>query len=178
MKKRLTSILIILSLLFITGCGKKEGLEACSKDELIQMYTDLSSQYVTLMSEKDAIQQSYDALNVDAKPEAAIGYVGDGTGKLSFKSRDHKIICPEQFKYPGSQQVLASGKLFISDGISVSPGANWIIKVNGTTIELEHTNGISGVIKTGSAETFFDLDVLRDQVFDPWFSKISENSKI
>jgi len=179
MKRRLVNTIIISLLTASTfvGCGNKEGLEQYSKSELIEAYETLSTGYDELMAEKNNIETLYNALTVDTLPTAAIGYVGDATGAITFNSRDAKIIFPSTFQYPGAQQIKANNNIMISDGIFVAPGTNWIVKLNGTTLEMEHSNGISGIIKIGQADIVFDSNQLRDEVLAPWFTEIS-NSKI
>lgn len=180
MRKKLfcTLLISVISIFSLTGCGaKKEGLEALSKEEIITAYTALSQNYSALEQENKELNELYNSLNVDSKPIPAIGYVGDATGALTFNSRDAKIIFPNTFQYPGAQQLKAIDLIVISESITVSPGANWIVKLNGTTIELEHSNGISGIIKVGKVDTVFSATQIRDEVLAPWFADIS-NSKI
>ena len=176
MRKRLLSVLLVVIITF-SACGQSNGeavpVEKMSKKELLQQYYSLLDLYSSLQQEKNNIESLYNALNVDSTPTAAIGYVGDGTGALSFNSRDSKIIFPDTFGYPGAAQTKANNRVYITDGVYVMPGTNWVIKLNGTTLEMEHSNGISGIIKIGDVGVIFGADQLRDEVLAPWFNGIS-----
>lgn len=180
MKKKLVSIILVLSMITLTlvGCGAKEGLEGMSKDELITAYQTLSSSYMQLQNEKNEIEQLYKSLNTANDPAPAIGYVGDATGAITFNSRDAKIIFPSTFQYPGSQQIKADNNVKLADGVFVSPGSNWVIKLNGTTLELEHSNGISGIIKFGAVTNAYGIAQLKTDALEPWFSGVTSSQKI
>lgn len=179
MKNRILSILLIAIMLFtVVGCGKKEGLDAYSKEEIIEAYTALNKKNTELQTKLTEMESLYNSLNIDSQPIAAIGYTGDGTGRLTFNSRDSMIVFPSTFQYPGAQQVKSNGSISITEGVFVSPGTNWVNKVNGTTLELEHSNGISGTIKVGQVTTAFGADKLRDEVLKPWFESAGIADKV
>lgn len=179
MKRRIFSLILVAVMLFtLAGCGKKEGLEAYSKEEIIEAYTSLSKKNTELQTKLSEMETLYNSLNIDSQPIAAIGYTGDGTGRLTFNSRDSMVVFPSTFQYPGSQQVKASGSISITDGVFVTPGTNWVNKLNGTTLELEHSNGISGTIKVGQVSTAFGADKLKDEVLKPWFESAGIADKV
>lgn len=175
MNKRLLTFSIVasLSIVSLTGCGSKaDGLQGMPKSELITAYEELQTNYRDLNTKYNDLSSTASAIEVTNSADPIIGYVSNGTGELTFNSKDAKVIFPTQFQYPSSSQVKANGQINLSDNISVAPGSNWVCKLNGTTLELEHSSGMSGIIKVGqldSGAANLSFEDLRDNVLNPWF---------
>lgn len=173
MKKKLLSLLLTVIVLVasLSGCGgsKEEKFKGKSKDELIQMYKDLENSYTSLNTDYSDLYTLYNGIQSENSPTPAIGITGDGTGRFTFNSVDSKIIFPTSFQYPDSTQTTANGKVNIVENITIQPGTNWIMKLNGTTLELEHTSGISGTVKIGNQQYIYSAEELQTQVLSQWF---------
>lgn len=180
MRKRLISSIVIVSLIggLIAGCGgaTDERFKGMSADEIIAQYDVLANEKAQLESEYNALEIMYYTLTTEDAPTAAIDYIGDGTNQLTFKSVDSKIIFPASFQYPASEQVAASGSINITNDVSLSTGANWITKLTGSTLELEHSSGISGIIKVGGVTELYNAEQLQSDVLEPWFETLPESS--
>lgn len=184
MKKKLISLTLITTIIstLLTGCSltgsEDDPLDSMSKSELKEAYIQLNS-------EKDALQAQYDELNgmylgiqSEEDPTSAISITGDGTGRYTFNSVDSKIIFPQTFQYPGSEQAASSGKINIVDSVTCSPGYNWICKLNGSTLELENTSNISGTIKVGTQSYLFTADELKRDVLGAWFEGLPQSNLV
>lgn len=181
MKKRVISALLVSCLLatLITGCGLGDGsdISSMSKSQLRQAYTDLSTQYNDLANQYDELNIKYTGLQSEDDTTPVISATGDGSGsRLTFNSVDSKIIFPSTFEYPGAVQAASSGKVSIIDGIECTPGSNWICKLNGSSLELESTAGISGTIKVGSQSYLYTADELKSDVIKPWFDGLPQGT--
>lgn len=167
-------LVTILSVGTLAGCGGSDDpLSEYSKAEVIQMYRDLEYEKNDLQIQIDEMNNVMAALDEGQAPTAAISSTGDGTG-MTFNSYDAKIIFPSSFQYPGSQQVSASGSINIINNISITPGSNWVCKLNGSTLELEHTSNISGTIKVGSVTELYNKDMLQGDVLAPWLEQLPQ----
>lgn len=180
MKKKIVSVILTtVMVLSMTACGSDPADPTTwSKQELLTNYTNLQANFDSLAEELDNLQIMYDAL-AESNPTSAISYVGDGTGtRLTFNSADSKIIFPDSFKYPESEQISANGSIEIVQNVSVTPGNNWVCKLNGASLELEHSTGISGVIKVGRIQSMYDKSLLQDEVLAPWFSNVPSSTLV
>lgn len=180
MKKRILSIMLAtLMITIVTACSSDPtDPKTWSKHELLERYQSLTDEYLQLGEEKENLQIMYDAI-AETNPTAAISFVGDGTGtRMTFNSADSKIIFPDSFKYPESEQISANGNIEIVQNVTVTPGNNWVCKLNGASLEMEHSSGISGVIKVGKLTSMYDKSLLQDEVLAPWFSNVPSSTVI
>lgn len=173
MKKRILSLILVAATLMtmVVGCSKneEEQFKGKNKDDIIKMYKELEANYLALNTEYNDLYTLYNGIQSETAPTPAIGITGDGTGRFTFNSFDSKIIFPSSFQYPDSVQTTANGRVSIVDAVTIQPGTNWIMKLNGTTLEVEHTSGISGTIKVGNQNYVYSAEELQTQVLSQWF---------
>lgn len=186
MKKRIVSIMLscILTAGMLVGCGSSgtvasadqrdyTNLDNNSKATLEQMYVEANSNYNNISNQYQQLLQKDKALASDGTTDPGLSLVGTGTnGELTFNSQDAKIIFPTTFQYPNSTEASPNGSISIVDNVSVIPGANWTTKLNGTSLEMSHSSGISGTIKVSTITTVQTSDVIKNEVVMPWFQNI------
>ena len=173
--KKLTALSLIVASLSLTACSEAvtdERFKGLSKNEIIEYYNQLEQEYTNLETTYSQIQTTVEALQSDDSLTSAVSSVGDGTGKLTFNSMDSKIIFPSSFQYPGAETAAPSSKVDIVNNVSISPSSTWIFKLNGSTLELEHSSGISGIIKVGHIYEGYESELLKTDVISPWFSSL------
>ena len=178
MKKRIISTVLAITTLAtsIVGCGTEDPrFKGMKTEEIIAKYDEMENNYLIASQQYDQLKTVYDSL-MEQGPTSAVSSIGDGSGKLTFNSVDSKIIFPESFKYPGSEQTSASGSISIVKNVSVTPGQNWICKLNGASLELEHSTGISGVIKVGTVTDLYNQESLQAEVLAPWLEKLPKDT--
>lgn len=180
MKRKLVSTALIMSFIatLMSGCGGStdERFKGMSTAEIIAQYDAVVSEKDQIEADYNSLQVMYSTLTSEDAPTNFIGYVGDGSNRFTFNSVDSKIIFPASFQYPASEQVAASGSINIVNEVSVTPGSNWIVKLAGSTLELEHSSGISAIIKVGGVQTLYNAEELQADVLEPWFENIPESS--
>lgn len=179
MKKKILSVLLVVTMVSgLVACGKDEAeqqmsaLDSMTKAELIQAVIDMQSQLDTVKGEKEQVETILRGTQEEEEPTAAIGTVGDGTGRLTFNSFDSKIIFPQGFEYPGSRQSSNMVNLNLSQNITVAPSSNWFVRCNGTTVEVEHLSGISGTFKVGNIDEIYNRDNLQTEVMSKFFENL------
>lgn len=177
MKKRLISVLLTVVMLvsMLSGCGGSDDeMSKLSKAEIIEQYRNLENAYTDIANQLGETQASLDALASDGKVVEAITTVGDGTGRFTFNSTDSKIIFPNSFVYPNASAIVPDGRVTITSGVTVSPSSTWILRTNGSALELEQsTNGISGTIKVNLVSEQLPVEQLQTDVLQPWFDSVS-----
>jgi hypothetical protein len=182
MKRKVISLITILSISasLLVGCGSATNADGTtdisklSKSALLEKYNELANNYNGLSTQYTEMYNMYQALTTEEQPSSAISVVGDGTGRYTFNSVDAKMIFPSSFQYPSAETIQSNGSINIVQNVQVSPGSNWIFKMNGTTLELEHTSGISGTIKASGVTTQYDKTQLKDEVLSQWFVNVPD----
>jgi hypothetical protein len=174
MRKKLISLVLvsIMALTSLTACGsgEKDPLSEYSKDQLIDMYNNLTSMYDSLNTEYNDYKTLTAGIQSESDITSAISITGDGTGRFTFNSVDSKIIFPTTFQYPGSTATSGDGKVNIVNNVTVTPSSNWVCKLNGSTLELENTSSnISGTVKVGQQSYVYSADELKTDVISAWF---------
>ena len=175
MKKKFIACILTASMItsILYGCGQSDDpVQNLSKAQLVEEYKKLEAQYNATMDQYDTLNKMYNANTNTDNPTSEISVMGDGSGRLTLNSIDSSIIFPESFQYPGTTPVAATGKLDIIENVSVTPGTNWILKMNGSSLEMQHTGGISGTILVGSIPSNYDVNQLQYDVLDPWFQTL------
>ena len=182
MKKRLlcTLLVAVLSISTLTGCQKQpeqpsSPLDSITKEELLGMVNSAKAETDQVKAQLAEKEDQLAALMNSNAGLPTIVDVGNGDSRLTFVSRDAKVIFSKEFKYPGSEAVKPDNKVQITSNVSIVPSTNWTLKFSGTNLELENSSGISGIIKVGSASYQHDIDTIRDDVIKPWFSSPSFN---
>lgn len=177
MKKRIISILLTTTLVssLLVGCGKEQDpMMQMKKEEIIEAYHTLEIEKQQLDVQYSDLQQMYYGIQSEESPTAAISITGDGSNRLTFNSVDSKIIFPSSFNYPGAEQSVADGSLSIVNGVTVKTGSNWISKLNGTSLEVEHSTGISGTIKVGKIPAVYPAASLQSDIISPWLESLPQ----
>lgn len=177
MRKRLLSIMLVFSTLtiFLAGCGSNSDSEYASKSkaELIELLESYEATYSNLYYEFEEYKNTATSLDSEFEIGPAIQLTGDGTGRFTFKSYDSKIVFPSSFQYPGAESTPGNGTIDIASNVTITPSSNWIVRINGSTIELENTSsGISGTIKVGAQYFLYGADSLQSEVLSQWFQDI------
>ena len=156
-------LVIILNSVFVTACGEdedKDPLLSYSKEELVEMIkiaqndTDSAwNSYDELEAEKNArieeLEKMLKGIQTSDVETSGIREFNDGTGRLTFTSVDSKVSLPVEFNYPGAVETAGISAVRVSDSVSIFPSGRWVNSVNGATIELYHSTGISFKLSVG-----------------------------
>lgn len=180
MTKKLTVLMLVITLISLTGCGNKskDPLMSMKKAELVNLANSQMTELEQAYTRIDEVEKLLKGIQDEEVPSAAISVMGDGTGRLTFNSFQDKIIFPKPFEYPGSTQISNTASVNITQSLNVSPTNNWSMRLKGTTLELEHSSGISGIIKAGAIKEIHPRETLQDEVFAPFFAELPPDTVI
>lgn len=180
-KKLLTTATIMsLTLVTLTGCKNKDPLsyEEMDKEQLVEELYAMDNKYDTIFKENEKYKDMLKVLDSSGSTAPSISVMNDGSGHLTFNTYDSKMIFPNTFVYPGTVEISANTKIVLADQFSISPTNGWITKLNGASLELEHSSGISGLIKVGSIDELYVTGSFREDILQPWFKDISTDTVV
>ena len=155
MNRRIISLLLVVTSLMclLAGCGKEEGpYDKYEREELEVMLDDYLLKTQNLEIQVSKLQQQLQGVQAEKVEKPAISQFGD-LDRLTLYIDNGTVKLPADFEYPNSIQSANTSTVNISEHISVKPSSNWVVNLNGTTVELYHPNsGIFGTIKVGSID--------------------------
>lgn len=176
MKKKIAlALCAVVALMSLSGCKKQDDdpiYGGKSREEIIEMCNNLSQQLDMAQEEYDSLFELYNGIQSESKPTSSISITGDGTNRYTFNSIDGKIVFPKEFKYPGAEFTPGNGSMSIVQGIGIEPSANWVVRLNGSKMELEHASGISGTINVAIQNYTYSASQLQEEVFPNWFKEL------
>lgn len=179
MIKRILSVGLVLCLTasMLVACGKEETtektFEEMDKKELIAKANELQTDYNNSLLKAADLQATLDSINAYDSSQPAIFAMNDEANNLTFNSYDAKMIFPEAFKYPDAIETAGTSNIEIAPNISFQTNGNWVVKLNGATVELEHVSGINAMFKVGEIYQLIPNETLKETVIKPWFSQIT-----
>lgn len=181
MRKKLLSILLVITLVAgISGCSKdedKDPLLSESKETLVDAIHSQEDEITGLITEIEDLEIKLKGVTGEDVPPEAISTIGDGTGRLSFNSYKNTITFPELLMYPEALSTPALNDVYITENVSFTPTANWIMKLDGTTTELEYTDEITGTIKVVAYDTMYDIEILKARLQE-WVDTLPPDEKM
>lgn len=167
-----------LTAVSLVGCGKEDPnksdkypeLNGATRDEIIDKLMEYNTANGELEQKVNDLTVSLNALSESQSsvPSEVISSVGDGTNRMTFNTIDSKIIFPDSFAYPGS--TAPNGDTYVTiSGVKMKFNSNWIVKMNGNSVELQYDDGIVGTIKVSESTMVMHYDLILNDVMKPWF---------
>lgn len=177
MKKRLERLAVVLMLgtVLVSGCGNANSDELMKekKENLVTMYRTMESEYNNLSSEYDKLQAKVDDMYKNEELNPGITSLGDGSGDLTLNSVSNRVEFNSPLEYPESTTVSTSSAIDIVTGVTVVARDNWITRLSNSTLELQHSSGISGSINISNVSEYMQDGTVKDDVLTPWVSQIA-----
>lgn len=176
-KKALALMLVAVMLLSMTACSNdenKDPLLSESKQTLVDMINSQNNELIGLYENKTMLEDRLKEIQEEKGPTPGIEVIDDLTGKKTFTTVNDTIAFPTELKYPGSTQAPNTTSLNISEAVRIRPTANWICQMDGTTLELNHSSGISGKITIGTLdrEAQKTLASSLEEYMSAWFTEL------
>lgn len=155
-KRKIAMALCMVSLLSIglAGCSNSDNpLMSKSKKELVELVGQYEQRINDLNTQVQDLTKQVEGTRGEVVESAAIREFADGTGRLTLTSVNDIVTLPTPFEYPYSSQASNSSAIEIGENIKIRPTGNWIVRVDGTKVELQHEDsGITGVITIGNTD--------------------------
>lgn len=175
--KIMCSAIALSFMLGACGNGDKDPLFSESKESLVAMVRDQQAQLNENATTITDLETKLKGVTGEDVPPEAISTIGDGTGRLTFNSYKNTITFPELFMYPDGAAIAAANSVSIVNGVSFAPSSNWVINMDGTTVEVEHKNSITGTIKVVGYTDVYDKEILKIRL-DEWVATLPPDEAI
>ena len=172
-KKAVIVTLMILTLL--SGCSSEEppDLMKEKKETVVSMYTNLTNEYNKIMEEYNTLQTKMNEIYEDKQLNPGVTSVGDGSGNLTTHSVNEKIEFNSELSYPNASNIEASSCISVTSNVKLVARDNWTNRLYNSSIELEHSSGISGTISVQKINEYITDGNMKDNVLTPWISEVT-----
>lgn len=89
----------------------------------------------------------------------------EGSLVPEFKLLDDKIVFPNKLELPDSDDDINNSNIMLGSKFKFVPSNNWIIKMQGATLNLSHPSDISGVMRSVAIkEPLTDEDIMKELI--------------
>lgn len=160
MKKRVACMILVMSL-SMTGCSAdgepSSDLMKEKKETVVNMYYELSNQYNDLATQYAETQAKLEEVYEEKQINPGITTVGDGAKTLN--SLNDMVEFNEPLEYPNTQVIPASGYVAITNNVRVPARDNWTTRLSGSTLYMQHSNGISATLSASEFVQFSDSGI-------------------
>lgn len=171
MKKKLMVMLAIsIGVMGLSGCGPSKTELKEDNNRMLSMIADYEDQ----LSELNKILALYQGTD---GPTTTIDYVGDGSGDMTFNTVNSKVVFPKSLEYTESTPASNTGGVYVTKDVTFKPSKNWNMRLDNASLELDHTNGISGVINVTKINKAMEGSILQEQVLSPWLDSFGVKAK-
>lgn len=180
MRKRyiIGAAIAITTMATLTGCGPREEqdeLMKTPKSEIVKAYRDLEMENIRLLDEVNNLEVDIANIYKEEEINPGITSLGDGSGRTLNSVKD-RVKFDRELRYPNSVNIGTSGKTMITENIEIKAMDNWSTSLKGTTLELEHTNNISGSINISGIDTIIEEGTIRSEALEPWIGQMTTSN--
>lgn len=174
--KRKVAVMVLVMCMTLTGCssGEPDDLMKEKKETVVSMYNNLKSQYNGLSTAYANLQDQMNKLYEDKELNPGVTVVGDGSGALTLHSVNDMLQFNEALTYPGAVAMESSSSISITKDVDVVARDNWTTKLYNSTLELEHSSGISANISVEYATEYLTDGNMKDSVLTPWIQSVTQ----
>lgn len=140
-----TALVSVMLATSLTACGDPEGYKKQIEELKLEnegLYTQIDSLNALLggmQITEQALQTSLQSIEGKEVPE--------------FVTIENAINFPNTLHYPESTEDINNSNVMVGSRYQYSPSSNWLVRVNGTTLELNHPAKIWGKIKAFTSQT-------------------------
>lgn len=129
---------LIISATLLSGCG-----DAAQKAEIKELKTTVEA----LEQENLSLQEYLDGMSItEVRGDSSLQVV-DGKTVPEFVTIEGKLKLPNRLKLPNASDDANNSNILVGSQFKYTPSSNWLVKMNGATLELTHPSKIWGTVK-------------------------------
>lgn len=163
--------------LSLVSCGKSgddnDPYKDMSKDDLKGIIYNLQDQVYSLQNEVNEKTTLLEGVQTNTDPTTGISTMPDGTGRLTFNQfTDGTVLFPNALQFSGGTNVQTTGKINITDRVSIYPDSSWVVNINKSKVEFENPElEVSVQVAVGElTDTALKVDVIKDYMQTAFFA--------
>lgn len=140
MNKGLVLVTLGLSVIALSGCGKKG-----EKKDYKALYNSASAELANKNFETNSLRLALAGYDEKYKDSVDLTqYTIMDTGNIAFNTFNNQIYLDSKVKFQQQDAIQNSIKLNLVGNISVAPTDSWVVRTNTSRTELNNVNGITG----------------------------------
>lgn len=140
MNKGLVLVALGLSVIALSGCGKKG-----EKKDYKALYNSASAELANKNFETNSLRLALAGYDEKYKDSVDLTqYTIMDTGNIAFNTFNNQIYLDSKVKFQQQDAIQNSIKLNLVGNISVAPTDSWVVRTNTSRTELNNVNGITG----------------------------------
>lgn len=140
MNKGLVAVTLGLSVIALSGCGKKG-----EKKDYKALYNSASAELANKNFETNSLRLALAGYDEKYKDSVDLTqYTIMDTGNIAFNTFNNQIYLDSKVKFQQQDAIQNSIKLNLVGNISVAPTDSWVVRTNTSRTELNNVNGITG----------------------------------
>lgn len=171
MRKKVIAVTIAIIIAFsCVGCGGEK-----SKSELQK---EVSTMAMMMQEDEQKIKSLESALQALGGKDIGneIKMVKSGSGDISFVEVKDVIVFENPLTYTGAVDAASDGYINVTKNVAIMPSSNWLVRLLGSGVELNHPSGISGTLRVGRIMSIIQQKELINAVLGPFISSLSPES--
>lgn len=162
MNKGYKGIIVLASaMILLSGCGNSDSWKAKAKAG--------EEKITALHAQVDDLQFKLDSMVVTEVTQDTSLQVIEGSKVLEFKYIDDKLILPNKLQLPFSFEDVNNSHVMVGSMFKFKPSSNWVSRLEGTTLHLNHPSKIRGVIKSVGSKERVEEGAMKD-IIQPFFA--------
>lgn len=139
----------------LIGCGDKTVMK--QKAEIKQLKATIESQTATISQLNEDIK----GLGItEVKHDSSLKEV-EGSKVPVFETIDGKIVFPTKLEMPNSTEAANNSNIMIGNKYKFTPSNNWMMRLQGSTLELSHPSKVWGNMKAITIANELPSDMLK-----------------
>ncbi len=166
MKKTILIAMNIIVVIVLSSCNKPNiSVEELQRENALM---------AEIIQENEAkiteLESTIQGLTGDTA--TAISFIDTESGLMTFNTLGDKIVFPKKLEYTGSKEAPNTSSINLSQGVSIRPSNNWIVKIGSTECDLYHPSEIIGRIKVGAIRDTLKTEEIKDTIIAPFLKSI------
>lgn len=159
MLKRYKRLAILSALLCVSvsmvGCGDKTI--SSQRKEIKNLKATIESQKATI----NQLNKDIEGLGItEVQHDSSLKEV-EGSKVPIFETIDGKIVFPTRLDMPNASEAANNSNVLVGDKYKFKPSTNWVMRLQGSTLELSHPSKVWGNLKAISIAEPLPKDTLK-----------------
>ena len=161
------SAVLLSAMLALTGCSNKELEEAnATIAQLTEENESLNAQVTELLQDME------DNSGISTDSETTISSYSTTPEVNTVDDLNSIVHIDGLLEYTNSYQAPNTSSINLVDSATITPSANWSVRIDGTTSYYSHPTGVLGTIKMSNMDSEVDSIYYQEDFIDPFLQAL------